>query len=421
MVFLSLTSGRTRGRRRLVPSSIEQLLANEYMLEHLLKEIYGYEPDDIQSLSIHKDTKGGMQGHLSDSGRLVVKLKLVDKTTRNISWFVKIKPRSNDDNNNNNNKANHELDIFRNEIEFYQKILPQMKNFLVNEGFGDQMIEFDLPEILFAAEEEDGAIIVLQDIIADGYKHIKDCNGEKYLSSELAKVAVRSIAKIHAVSVAIQEKNKVDLATEYPTLAESGLLWTQAEMATRLAVMKDCYVELLKQSDEIDSPTLLKRFRNTFDSEERLIELCQRRVKASNKTLSLQHGDFHFNNLMFKIQENGNIKIKIVDWQLTYCGKTAGDLSYLLMSSLSHETREQHEDEIKSEYFTTYLSTLKTLSNTGLSKVLLDLEYTDSLPLSFFLSCGNIMAAEQQESANQDRCVKFSYEMCKEAVQKEII
>ena len=52
---------------------------------------------------------------------------------------------------------------------------------------------------------------------------------------------------------------KVDLATEYPTLVESGLLWTQAEMATRLAVMKDCYVELLKQSHEIDSPTLLKR------------------------------------------------------------------------------------------------------------------------------------------------------------------
>jgi len=419
MVFLSLTSARPR-KRRLVPSSIEQLLANEYMLEHLLKEIYGYHPDEILSLSIHKDTKGGMQGHLSDSGRLVVKLNLVDKTTKNISWFVKIKPRS-EDNNNNNKEENHEFDIFRNEIEFYQKILPDMKNFLVNEGFGDQMIEFDVPDILFAAEEDGGAIIVLQDIIADGYRHIKDSNGEKYLSEELAMVAVRSIAKIHAVSVAIQEKNKVDLATEYPTLVESGLLWTQAEMATRLAVMKDCYVELLKQSHEIDSPTLLKRFRNTFDSEERLIELCQRRVKATNKTLSLQHGDFHFNNLMFKIQENGNIKIKIVDWQLTYCGKTAGDLSYLLMSSLSHEKREQYEDEIKSEYFTTYLSTLKTLSNTGLSKVLLDLEYTDSLPLSFFLSCGNIMAAEQQESANQDRCVKFSYEMCKEAVQKEII
>ena len=41
------------------------------------------------------------------------------------------------------------------------------------------------------------------------------------------------------------------------------------------------------------------------------------------------------------------------------------------------------------------------LSNTGLSAVVLDMDYTDSLPLSFFLSCGNIMAHDQQEPANQ--------------------
>ena len=52
---------------------------------------------------------------------------------------------------------------------------------------------------------------------------------------------------------------QVDLATEYPILAESGLVWTQAEMATRLAVMKDSYCQLLQQSAESDSPTLLKR------------------------------------------------------------------------------------------------------------------------------------------------------------------
>jgi len=435
MVFLRL-SDRPRRRRRLVPASIEELLANEHMVEHLLKEIYGYDPDSIESMSVRKETSGGMQGNLSDSGRVVIKLQFVDKSTGNFSWFVKIKPRgsSNSSSNINNNNINfknnnseqdqqHEFDIFRNEIEFYQKILPDMTNFLVNEGFAQETADlFDVPDMLYAGEEEDGAIIILQDILSDGYKHIKDINDEKYLSLELAMAAVKSIAKIHAVSVAIQEKNKVDLATEYPILAESGLVWTQAEMATRLAVMKDSYCQLLQQSAESDSPTLLKRFRNTFDSEERLIELCERRIKAStSKTLSLQHGDFHFNNLMFKREEDGSLKIKIVDWQLTYCGKTSGDLSYLLMSSLSHETRESYEDEIKSEYFATYLSYLKKLSNTGLSAVVLDMDYTDSLPLSFFLSCGNIMAHDQQEPANQGRSVKFSYEMCKEAVMKEII
>jgi len=45
----------------------------------------------------------------------------------------------------------------------------------------------------------------------------------------------------------------------------------------------------------------------------------------------------------------------------------------------------------------------------------LDIEYTDSLPLSFLLSCGNIM------SGGFDDRVKVSYDMCKEAAHKKII
>jgi len=411
MVFLSLA--RVSRTKRMIPNSLEHLLANEYMLENLIKEIHGFCPGQINRMKVRKETQGTMQGHLSDSGRVVVKLEMVDGSTHQVSWFVKIKPQY-------DNTSDQDFDVFRNEIDFYQKILPEMKNLLVTEGFGDEHIDFDIPSILYAKEEAGAAIIVLEDIYADGYRHIKDCNGEKYLDVEQAMVAVRSIARIHAASVAIQEKNNVDLAVEYPSLAESELLWTQAEMAARLTVMKDNYCNLLKKSTETDSPKLLRRFQETFDSAERLVELCERRIKPNNNhgSLSLQHGDFHFNNLMFKVV-CGRMKVKMVDWQLTYCGKATGDLSYLLLSSLSPRTRELHEDQIKAEYFASYLGILETLSQTGLCKALLDLEYTDSLQLSFFLSCGNIMAVDNQN--NQDRCVKFSYDMCKEAVQKEII
>jgi len=220
----------------------------------------------------------------------------------------------------------------------------------------------------------------------------------------------------------------VDLALEHPTLAESALLWTQTEMTRRLNVMKDSYCDLLRQSEELDSPTLLKRFRKTFDSESRLLELCENRCKSPNSTFSLQHGDFHFSNLMFK-KVDGKYKVMIVDWQLTYTGKPTGDLSYLLLSSLSHQTREEYEEHIKNEYFAVYKQTLDKLADLRVSKFdedysmdeeyndsIMQEEYTDSLPLSFFFSCGNIMAGE-----HEDRNVQFSYDMCKEAVMKEII
>lgn len=407
MVIKLNLSGYQRRGRKLIPSSLPNLLGTPYMMEHLVKEIYGLHPKNIKTIGVYKETEGGIKGNLSDSGRIRVRIHLTDGNFREHAWFVKIMPQ---------NSKNAGFNIFNNEIAFYQQIIPEMREFVKNEGLADIVPEFDIPEILYAKADDTGAIIVLKDIIADGYRHERDENGDRFLSVEHAIAAVCSLAKLHAVSVAMQIKQNRDLSKSHPTLAESGMLWAQAEMTERLAIMKDSYCELLQKSPELDSPTLLRKFRQSFDSEERLVDLCQKRCEStSNNTRSLQHGDFHFNNLMFK-QENGATKVKVVDWQLTYTGKKTGDLSYLLMSSLSPENRETYEDVIKSEYFNAYHSTLQTLTNRSVERRGMDLEYNDSLPLSFFLSCGNIMNADLQ-----DRSVQFSYDMCKEAAMKEII
>jgi len=395
-----------RTARRMIPTSLPNLVSTYYMLEHLVKEIYGIQAHDINTITVVNDIGGGLKGNLSDSGRLVVRVSLVNGIIREYNWFVKVMPQ--------NSLHSSEFNVFSNEIEFYQGILPAFQKFVQSEGLGELFGDFDVPQILYAKSDDSGAIVVLEDVIADGYHHERDENGDPFLSVEAATVAVSSIARIHAVSVAMQNKENCDLAAEHPTLAESGMLWTQTEMTERLALMKESYCELLKQSDELDSPTLLKRFKKSFDSTERLLDLCQRRCDTKGKFSCLQHGDFHFNNLLFK-KENGKLKVKVVDWQLSYTGKTTGDLSYLLMSSLSPENRESFENVIKNEYFNAYHSTIKMLTNSNVEEKF-DKEYNDSLPLSFFLSCGNIMTADLQ-----DRSVQFSYDMCKEAALKEII
>lgn len=400
-------AGYARRERRTIPKSIPNLLSTSYMLEHLVYEIYGLASKDVKSISVCRETEGGVQGNLSDSGRLRVKVTLVDGSFKEHNWFVKIMLPD---------TANAGFNIFANEIAFYQQIVPEMRDFVLKEGLGEKFADFDVPEILYAKSNSEGAIIVLQDIVADGYHHERDANGDKFLSVEQALAAVRSIAKLHAVSKCLQSKGNFDLASVHPTLAESGMLWTQAEMTERLEVMKDSYCELLQQSKELDSPSLLAKFRKSFDSTERLVDLCQRRCEPDRKMSSLQHGDFHFNNLMFKRGPEGELKVKIFDWQLAYTGKTTGDLSYLLMSSLSPDNRENYEEVIKSEYYDAYDDTMKRLTDRSVEVKGLDMEYNDSLPLSFFLSCGNIMSTDKQ-----DKCVRFSYDLCKEAAMKLII
>lgn len=417
----------------LLPASIDQLLASSRPVEHLLKEIYGLEAEAVATIAVRR-LCSGVQGNLSDSARIQLDIELTDGGERRYNWFVKIRPRRCKGGNplEGGGANTSDFNVFKNEIEFYEKIVPEMREFLATEGccsVGDNNngdLHIDIPTMLYAREEEvdedgygGGAIIVLDDVIAQGYRHERDEHGGKYLSTDLAAAALESIALIHAVSVSMQLKRQVALAEVHPTLVESGLVWAQADMAVRLGHMRDTYCHLLGQSRELDSPTLLTRFRQTFDSEERLREMCAERCRPKeDKMTSLQHGDFHFNNLLFKRDGEGasRPRVMIVDWQLAYSGRSTGDLSYLLMSSLSHESREKHEEEMKSVYYSTFNSALARLVNRRCEEEVLEVEYHHSLPLSFFLSCGNIMAAEMEEES-----VKFSYEICKEAVEKDII
>jgi len=308
----------------------------------------------------------------------------------------------------------------KNEIEFYTEIAPMLKKFL-KEKIPEDEIEFDIPKMLYAKQEDDRAIIILEDLNTEGFTQERDENGNKFLSKEKAILAVESIAKIHSASYALQMEEKVDLKKDHPILEESGLLWTHKEMTSRLFEMKDFYCEMLGKCDQPDSPILLEKFKKAFSSEELLVELCRKRMYEEGGSVNcLQQGDFHFNNLLFR-EKGGKMEVQIVDWQLTYSGRAGGDISYLLMSSLDPKVREEEEESIKQAYYDAFLSNLKKMESAGgltLSEEahLLQRDYQESLPLSFFFSCGNIMAEERPSKR-----VSFTYQLTKEAAKKELI
>ena len=284
--------------------------------------------------------------------------------------------------------------------------------------------------MLFAEEDGDGAIIILEDLVSDGYRQERDANGNRYLSKEKAILAIESIAKIHAASYALQNKKCIDLAKDHPMLAKSGLLWTNSEMTSRLCAMKNIYSDFLKQSPNPDSPILHDRFTKKYGSEDFLRKLCIDRCSHDEETiLCLQQGDFHFNNLMFK-EEEGKLKVKIVDWQMAYNGKSTGDITYLLMSSIDPEDFEKEENNIKEKYHESFQKTLASLNSCNNSDgdtqedadhvdEIFEIEYDKSLPLGFLFSCGNVMQMDNLQ--DDDRKISFSYKLCKEAADRDLI
>jgi len=402
-----------------IPDCINDLINKDRMITRLLKNIYGYDPDNILSVQVKPlSPETDIKGNLSDCGRLCINVKTMGGDKDTYYWFVKVQP-----DNHQNADLVTQFNLFENEIEFYQNIAPELKEFVEeNQPYGSQ-INFDIPKLIYSEIEGDRAIIILEDLVGDGYKQAKDANGDKYLSKEKAILAVESIAKIHAASYALQVKKNIDLGHEHPNLEISGHLWSNDEMASRLTAMKDYYCDILKESNQPDSPLLIERFQKTFDSPEKLKQTVSRRISENKESCinCLQQGDFHFNNLMFKEDGYGDISVKIVDWQMTYTGRAGGDIAYLLMSSIAPELHDSQEDHIKEKYFETFNETFYNLigekaNKTEVVEEMLEQDYTESLPMGFLFSCGNIMANNTKEKR-----VSFAYQLCNEAAIKNLI
>jgi len=405
-------------KRSNLPSCIGDLISNDNMICRLLKIIYNHDHHDVRSVEVKPLASGSdIKGNLSDCGRLAISVKTYGGAKHDYNWFVKVQPQ-----NHQNSALLSEFNLFENEIEFYQKIAPELADFVEEFKADGTEIKFDIPELIYAEVDDDHAIIILEDLVGAGYKQVKDANGEKYLSKDNAILAVESVAKIHAASYALQVKKNIDLGVIHPQLGLSGLLWSNEEMTSRLSDMKDFYCDILRESDKPDSPILVDRFQKTFDSLEKLKEITRQRVSSSDYhgINCLQQGDFHFNNLMFKEEIDGRICVKIVDWQMTYTGRAGGDIAYLLMSSLAPQLYETDEENIKEKYFDMFNETFCSLIKEKEDEVeeMLEQDYNDSLPLGFLFSCGNVMNSSQFD---RKKTVSFAYHLCNEAAIKNLI
>jgi len=426
--------------RSLIPRSMAHL-QTEMVMKNLLKEIYKINYMDVRSMKVDEKTTSpqDITGNLSESGRVIVTLVMDSDEVKVFNWFVKIMPKQ-----HKNSELMNKFNIFENEISFYKEVAPDLLNFLGENGA--EGVQFDIPKLLFAENGEDGAVIILEDVSEQGFTQDRDAQGRRYLSEDKARLAMDAVAKIHAASKLFNLHKEEKLEEKHLTLQHNAM-WEDREFLDRLSAMKDTYCEVLRRSPLVspqDSGDLLERFERSFDAEGTLEGLCAERVAPKHTgAVYLQHGDFHFNNLLFK-EEGGVMKVMIVDWQLVYTGRSTGDVSYLLLSSIHPDLRQTSEQQLKQAYFDSFNSYLKEFEScvsehqsqsaaleTEVEVAVEDMEsdYEGSAPLSLFLSCGNVMVSEVDRQATPDvpeeeweeASICFAYSLLKEAASRALI
>lgn len=179
--------------------------------------------------------------------------------------------------------------------------------------------------------------LVLEDVTADGFESANFAEG---LSEERARAAVFTAARLHALSLALRERQGAldelfdflfpceRAAAGYLRLIRRGL----PQLEEFLRGRSDCTEEAAAVS------ALCARAPSLLDTLLRPVEPAP-----------IVHADFWCGNLLFR-ERDGNCECKVLDWQMISLGRPMDDIALLLLSSLTPEMRRSIGDDLIEYY-----------------------------------------------------------------------
>lgn len=173
------------------------------------------------------------------------------------------------------------------------------------------------------------------DVAADEFALILEDFGSRTMVSQIvgleferASEAVRAIARMHAQwwdTPAVHALGWAPTALD-PEIISAGETYRQAWPAF-LATFGDDLPDGAVALGELIASTWESTARRTFET----------------APMTLCHGDFRADNLMFDDSTDGDDHVGVLDWQLTYRGGGIGDLAYMITQSMTPDMRRVHD------------------------------------------------------------------------------
>ncbi|XP_055855152.1 uncharacterized protein LOC129918566 [Episyrphus balteatus] len=264
-----------------------------------------------------------------------------DHESRNGSYIVK----SSFEGDDFSTELMKPYDVFYKEMKIYQKIIPKLNALLKEIGDTDKMF----PETI--AVEFDRCAIVFEDLSKLNFAM---CDRTKGLDMEHAKLCLKKLAKMHATSAVLNEREP-GISKDF----DRGLFNRHTNNYSPL------FVGLLEACGK-----LVSQWDDFKEYGEKMLALKPKLMEYGNQVFDpidghlnvLTHGDFWINNAMFNEGPNEHpIDVILLDFQYSCWGSPAIDLHYFFNTSLREEIRLHQQDELFQYYYNVFAGTLKAL------------------------------------------------------------
>ncbi|KAK4884397.1 hypothetical protein RN001_000668 [Aquatica leii] len=249
--------------------------------------------------------------------------------------------------------------LFEREMYLYTKVLPEFDKFQQEINVTNPFQSY--AKYFGATVEELDEAIVMQDMVADGYKLL---NSEKSLDYEHIVLVLKEYGKFHALSYALRERKPQVFSELISNTVEdyfTGQAWNTLKLPIQMTLQK-----AIKTINSIEHEVLHKKMASFLN---KVTETLKKVLKVETPTKYdvIGHGDCWINNILFKYEniENPNFPTKIcfIDWQFSRVGSPALDISYFLFTSTDTILRKKHYDNFIREYHNSLCSFYSKLTD----------------------------------------------------------
>ncbi|BFF89760.1 uncharacterized protein DMAD_08439 [Drosophila madeirensis] len=314
----------------------------ETYMQDALRDFYGDQRIKITCLQVHPALgKGENYGGVLT--RVKAQFTRRDGTCQIGHYIVKSTFESDEFARN----AMEPYDIFNREMNIYEEVLPKLKALLHEIGDGEEIFAETM------TVDYDRSVLIFEDLSAREFVMPDRLTG---LDLKLARLVLRKLAKMHATSAVLNEREDRALESydrgmfnrHTDNYAPCFLGMLQA--ASRRVAQWPGY-ELYAEKLEALLPVYMELGKRVFD-------VCPGQINV------LAHGDLWTNNVLVKYdKETGEAEnVIIIDFQYAAWGSPAIDLFYFLNSSLEFDLHLNNQEELIHYYFNIFSDTLRKLS-----------------------------------------------------------
>lgn len=208
--------------------------------------------------------------------------------------------------------GNH-LKNFEKEVYFYKNIASKMKDLTAEVYY----VDFDSKKLRYN--------ILLEDLSSYEFLNYKE-DEEKIKTEEYIDAVLENILNVHLYFL-----GKTSELPEYFHRSKEQVLENAESLKPAI---KRTLIAIRKEYPDLVDASRFQLVRWILENSERIYDTVEP-FRESLETMG--HGDFKLDNLCFKRNEAGELKVKIFDWQQIMVSTPLTDLAYFFLTSFNME------------------------------------------------------------------------------------